>query len=146
MYLKLKHFVILFSQKILNGAKECCCCMLNLHYDRFRWSPKILAQGPFHMYLYLPILYKAQVWVLSDFHPEAWCSSSGSCFDCKRSDLVNSNQNIAITLWEGPLRNALGLAEVKKVQFTLRLLMCPSHMCSSVGLLWIHALSSTSEL
>lgn len=56
-----KHFVILFSQKSLNGAKECCCCMLNLHYDRFRWSPKILAQGPFHMYLYLPILYKAQV-------------------------------------------------------------------------------------
>lgn len=63
-----------------SGAKECCCCMLICHQHRFRWPPKIWAQG-LPPYLYLSIVYESQAWVLSDFHPKAWCSRSGSRFE-----------------------------------------------------------------
>lgn len=63
-----------------SGAKECCCCMLICHQHRFRWPPKIWAQG-LPPYRYLSIVYESQAWLLSDFHPKAWCSRSGSRFE-----------------------------------------------------------------
>lgn len=63
-----------------NGAKECCCCMLICHEYRFRWVSQNIGSRTLP-YLYLSIVYESQVWVLSDSHPKAWCSRSGSRFE-----------------------------------------------------------------
>lgn len=69
---------------------------------RFRWSPKILAQRPFHTYLYLPMLYESQVRGLGGGLPSKRLGvvlvEVVSKHDCKSSDLVNSNRNVTITL------------------------------------------------
>lgn len=89
---------------------------------RFRWSPKILSQRPFHTYLYLPMLYESQVRGLGGGLPSKRLGvvlvEVVSKHDCKSSDLVNSNRNVTITLWGRPLRRLPGLAEVKTAWFT----------------------------
>lgn len=71
----------------LFSVVRCQCVLLlhvTLHLDRFRWSPKILAQGLFCIYLYLPMLYESRV--LSELH----------------SKVIKS---VAVTLRRGPRRS-----------------------------------------
>lgn len=118
----LKHFVNFFSYKSLNGANDCCCCMLICTKIDFVGLPKYWLKDPsicIFICLYCTNL-KFEYWVISIQRLGVIVVELVSKRDCKRSDFANCNQKkkITITLWGGPLRSTPGQAEVKRVQST----------------------------
>lgn len=111
-------FVILFSHKSLNGAKECCCCMFTCT------TISLVSQNIGSRTLPYVSLSAYVVWIsslrtggITIQRLSVVLVEVVSKHDCKSSDLMNSNQNVTITLWGGPLRRLPGLAKVKRAQF-----------------------------
>lgn len=90
----LKHFVNFFSYKSLNGANDCCCCMLICTKIDFVGLPKYWLKDPsicIFICLYCTNL-KFEYWVISIQRLGVIVVELVSKRDCKRSDFANCNQ------------------------------------------------------